>query len=81
MNKIKINSETYIFLNFEIQISKLGREFRLSGTRKNLQITPKWIDKVEKYHWIHSFKYLDEKGGFFEIEIDYFDNFLKLTKC
>jgi hypothetical protein len=81
MEKIKINSETYIFLNFETQISKLRREFRLSGTRKNLQIPPKWIDKVEKYHWIHSFKYLDERGGFFEIEIDYYDKFLKLTKC
>jgi hypothetical protein len=81
MNKIKINSETYIFLNFEIQISKLGREFRLSGTRKNLQLPEKWVGKDLKNHWIHSFKYLDENGGFFEIEIDYFDNFLKLTKC
>jgi hypothetical protein len=81
MNKIKINSETYIFLNFETQISKLGRPFRLSGTKKNLQLPEKWIDKDLKNHWIHSFKYLDEKGGFFEVEIDYNDKFISLTKC
>jgi hypothetical protein len=80
MEKIKINSETTIFLNFETQISKLGREFRLSGTRKNLQLPEKWIDKVLKNHWIYSFIYLDERGGFFEIEVDYNDKFLKLTK-
>jgi hypothetical protein len=81
MEKIKINSETYIFLNFETQTSKLGRPFRLSGTRKNLQLPEKWVDKVLKNHWIYSFIYLDEKAGIFEIEVDYNDNFLKLTKC
>jgi hypothetical protein len=80
MEKIKINSETYIFLNFETQTSKLGRPFRLSGIRKNLQLPPKWVNKIEKHHWIYSFIYLDERGGFFEIEVDYADNFLKLTK-
>ncbi len=80
MENIKINSETTIFLNFEIQQSKLQRPFRLSGTRKNLQLPEKWIDKVLKNHWIYSFIYLDERGGFFEIEIDYNDKFLKLTK-
>lgn len=80
MEKIKINSENTIFLNFETQISKLGRPFRLSGTRKNLQLPEKWVDKVLKNHWIYSFIYLDERGGFFEIEVDYADKFLKLTK-
>jgi hypothetical protein len=73
-------NQTPIFLNFETQISKLGRPFRLSGTRKNLQLPEKWVDKVLKNHWIHSFKYLDERGGFFEIEVDYNDKFLKLIK-
>jgi hypothetical protein len=40
----------------------------------------KWIDKVLKYHWIHIFKYLDEQGGFFEVEIGYNDEFISLTK-
>jgi len=72
--------ETPIFLNFETQISKLGRPFKLSGTRKNLQMPEKWINKVTHWHWVHSFKYLDEQGGFFEIEIDYNNNFVKLEK-
>ena len=79
MDYIKIK-ETKIYLNFETQISKLGRPFRLSGTRKNLQLPEKWIDKVLKNHWIHSFIYLDEQGGFFEVEIDYNDNFVSLNK-
>jgi len=79
MDKIKINSETYIYLNFETQISKLGRPFRLSGTRKNLQLPEKWVDKVLKNHWIHSFKYLDD-FTFFEVETDYQDNFVSLKK-
>ncbi len=78
---IKINQTTSININFETQISKLGRPFRLSGTRKNLQLSSKWIDKVERWHWIHKFIYLDEKGGFFEVEIDYNDNFINLIKC
>jgi len=81
MDKIKINSETTIYLNFETQISKLGRPFRLSGTRINLQLPEKWINNVIKNHWIHTFRYLDEQDGFFEIEVDYQNNFLKLTKC
>ena len=80
MNKIKINSETYINLNFETQLSKLNRPFRLSGVRKNLQIAPQWVGKIEKYHWIYLFIYLDEKEGFFEVEIDHHDNFVSLNK-
>jgi hypothetical protein len=79
MNSIKFKNQT-IFLDFNIQYSPLNRPFRLSGTRKNLQLPEKWVDKVLKNHWIHSFKYLDERGGFFEIEIDYNDKFLKLIK-
>jgi hypothetical protein len=80
MDKIKVNLEITIYLNFETQISKLGRPFRLSGTRMNLQIPPKWIDKIEKHHWIHTFRYLDEKDGFFEIYVDYYGTFLNLEK-
>jgi hypothetical protein len=78
MNKsIKIK-ESIINLDFSTQFDKNKRPFRLSGTRMNLQLPPKWIEKNIKYHWIHSFKYLDEKGGYFEIEIDYNDNFFKI---
>lgn len=80
MEKIKINETTSIGIYFETQISKLGRPYRLSGIRKNLQLPSKWIDKTEKYHWIYSFIYLDDQGGIFEIEIDYNNKFVKLTK-
>ena len=64
-------------LNFEIQLSKLGRHFRLSGTEKNLQHPSKWIDKVEKWHWIYTFIYLDTKE-IIKFEFDYNDKFLKI---
>jgi hypothetical protein len=78
--EIKITKDLSIKLNFETQISKLGRPFRQSGLRKNSQLPSKWIDKVEKWHWVYSFIYLDERGGFFEVEIDYSDKFLNLNK-
>lgn len=80
MEQIILPNKTTINLNFETQISSLGRPYRLSGTRKNSQLPEKWVNKVLKNHWIHSFKYLDEQGGFFEIEIDYNDKFVKLIK-
>jgi len=72
MEKIKINETTSIGIYFETQISKLGRPYRLSGTKKNLQLPSKWIDRVEKWHWIISYKYLDA-DEYFEINLDYFD--------
>jgi hypothetical protein len=72
--------ETKILLHFETQISNTGRPFRLSGMRKNLQVPEKWVNKEAKNHWVYEFKYLDEQGGYFSIEIDYNDNFYKLMK-
>jgi len=72
MEKIKINETTSINIYFETQISKLGRPYRLSGTKKNLQLPSKWIDRTEKWHWIISYKYLDA-DEYFEINLDYFD--------
>lgn len=71
-------NQTRIFLNFETQTSKLGRPFRLSGTRQNLQQPQKWIDahKMFMHHYFHTFKYLDEQGGFFEIECDYENKYI-----
>ena len=80
MDKIKINSENYIFLNFETQISKLGRNFRLSGVSKISTISQKFINNSYKNHWIYTFRYLDKEDGFFEIEVDYNNNFVRLNK-
>jgi len=55
----------------EIQEGKLGRPFRASGVQKITTIAPKWVGRVEKWCWRHTFRYLDEKGGFFEIDLDH----------
>jgi hypothetical protein len=72
--------ETPILINLETQISNLGRPFRMFGTRVNNEMPERWVNKVLKYHWTYEFKYLDEQGGYFDVEIDYNDNFFKLTK-
>lgn len=69
-----------ININLEPQLSKQDRPFRLSSVRKNAQLPEKWIGNSFKYHWIYLFIYLDERGGFFDVEVDYYDKFLKLTK-
>ena len=72
--------ETKIFLNLDPQISKVGRPFRLSGVSKISTIPQKFINNSYKNHWIYLFRYLDEEDGFFEIEIDYNDKFVRLNK-
>lgn len=78
MNTILIGT-TVLNLNFEPQLSKSSRLFRLSGTEKNLQHPSKWIDKVEKWHWIYTFIYLDTKE-IIKFEFDYNNQFLKIIK-
>lgn len=68
--------KTKINLNFEPQVSTLGREFRHSGIRKNGQMPDKWINGSYKSHWIYTFIYLDDKKTF-ELEFDYYDKFYK----
>ena len=76
MKSLKIGSQT-INLNFETQYGSLGRPFRLSGTAYNLKMPEKWINGAYKHHVIHTFIYLDEKGGTFDIELDYYEKVLK----
>ena len=71
LHKVNLN------LNFETQVSPSGRPIRLSAISKNLQVPAKWVDKVLKYHWIYTFRYLDKQDGFVSFEFDYLDNFLQ----
>lgn len=50
-----------------------NRPCRLSGTKKNIQLPSKWIDRTEKWCWIISYKYLYGQQEIFEINLDYFD--------
>ena len=78
MNYIRLSPTTKIYVDFREQIDEdSGRLCRLSGIAKNLQIAPMWIGKIEKYCWIYRYIYLDEKGGFFNINIDHNDKYVK----
>lgn len=77
MDHIKISEKIIVYLDDRIQIGSIGKEFKLSAVIKDTQKPMKWINNTEKWHWLFRFKYLDG-SGFFNIEIDYYDNFLKI---
>jgi hypothetical protein len=65
-------------LNLSItpKLSKLGRPYRLLSIAKNLQMSSKWINKVEHWHWYYFFIYTDD-NSLFGFEFDYQDNFVQ----
>lgn len=69
-----------ILLNFDPQTSPYGRPFRLSGIAKNTQVMTKWINGSYKNHWLYTFMFTDEIGGFIDFEFDYFDKFVGYVK-
>lgn len=73
-NYIKIK-DTKIYLDDRIQVSPLGREFRLSAIKANLKIPAKYLDKEYKNHYFYIFKYLDD--SLFGFEFDYLDKFYR----
>ena len=85
MQKITIkehNKEDHtLFLNFESK-NYNNRPLRLSGIAKNATFAPKWIEinkkPTLKYHWIYTFRYLDNQDGFVSFEFDYNDKFLHI---
>ncbi len=60
------------------QVGTSGREFRMIGTAKNLEMPEKWSNQKKSMsnHYIYTFKYLDN-GQIFSLEFDYNDNFVK----
>ena len=60
------------------QVGTAGREFRMIGTAKSLEMPEKWSNQKKAFcsHWIYTFKYLDNSETF-ELEFDYNDNFVK----
>lgn len=57
-----------ISLNFEKQISKNGRPFRLSGISLVTTKPAIWIDKQLTHGTIYTFRYLDVDAEFFGFE-------------
>ena len=70
---------TIINLNFETQISKLGRLFRWSGVRLCTDEPSIWIDKQPTHKTIYDFKFLDKEGGFISFKMDYYGVFEKVV--
>ena len=79
MIKILLPKNIEIFTDFRTQRGTIGKPFRCAGPRKNLQIPPIWIGKVEKFHWIYTFLYIGT-DTFFTVEVDYDNNFVKFVK-
>lgn len=67
------------FNTLEIQEGKLGKPFRQVGVTRNTKVSPKWINRVEKYNWIYLFKYIND-GKFFEVEVDCYGKIIKVNK-
>jgi hypothetical protein len=61
-----------------IQYGKLNRPFRLYSISKKDSTKSRFIGGVEKWEWVAEFKYLDEQGGTFKIEIDNQDEIKKI---
>lgn len=61
-------------------VGSLGREFRLTGIKKNEIMPSRWIDRVEKFHWFYEYGYCDNINEGFVLELDYFDNVKVLLK-
>ena len=76
MSKIFVKSREISLNPNEVQISPLGREFRLSGIKIDYTKTPKFLRKYGVYWHATSyiFKYLDN-DEFFGFYFDIFDNF------
>ena len=63
---------------FEIQEGKIGRAFKNTAITK-VPNTEKWIDREQKNHYLHIFKYLDD-GSCFALEVDYYGKIIKVIK-
>lgn len=70
---------TILKLNFETQISKLGRPFRWSGVRLCTDEPSIWIEKQLTHKTIYDFKFLDKEGGFISFKMDYHDVFERVV--
>lgn len=66
-----------INLNFETQISKNGRPFRLSGISLVTTKPAVWINKILTHGTIYTFRYLDVDNEFFSFEFSPDNKFIQ----
>ena len=75
MSKIFVKSREISLNPNEIQISPLGREFRLSGISIDYSKPPKWINNSARHCTTYTFIYLDTQE-LFSFYFDEYDKFL-----
>lgn len=75
MSKIFVKSRELSLNPNEIQISPLGREFRLSGISIDYSKPPKYINGNARHCTTYTFIYLDTQELFF-FYFDEYDKFL-----
>ena len=75
MSKIFVKSREISLNPNEIQISPLGREFRLSGISIDYSKPPKYINNNAKHCTTYTFIYLDTKE-LFSFFFDEYDKFV-----
>ena len=75
MSKIFVKSREISLNPNEIQISPLGREFRLSGIKIDYSKPPKYINNNARHCTTYTFIYLDTKE-LFSFYFDEYDKFL-----
>ena len=75
MSKIFVKSRELSLNPNEIQISPLGREFRLSGISIDYSKPPKYINGNAKHCTTYTFIYLDTQE-LFSFYFDEYDKFL-----
>ena len=75
MSKIFVKSREISLNPNDIQISPLGREFRLSGISIDYSKPPKWINNNARHCTTYTFIYLDTRE-LFSFYFDEYDKFL-----
>lgn len=56
-----------------------GKDYncRLISISKNLDVLPKWIDKIERFNWIYKFKIFDCEFKYILFHLGYNDEIIK----
>ena len=75
MSKIFVKSREISLNPNDIQISPLGREFRLSGISIDYSKSPKWINGNARHCTTYTFIYLDTQE-LFSFYFDEYDKFI-----
>lgn len=76
MDTITIGKNKLSLSPNDIQVSPLGREFRISGISIDYSKEPKWINGNARHCTTYTFVYLDKKE-LFSFYFDEYDKFVK----